>query len=163
MSNELGERGPRPTLAERLNQAFESVHPPSRGPYSNREAVKWLAENGEPGEPKIGEAYLSLLRAGSRTNPSLRHLQALARFFDLPEEYFISSGRYAGDVHRDLKLLSAMRDAKIRAIALRAADLPEDFRDWLHDIAMSAPGSEGRDADRQAKFSIYDEESGADQ
>ncbi|WP_224388943.1 XRE family transcriptional regulator [Pseudonocardia sp. ICBG1293] len=143
-----------PTLAEKINQAFESIHPPGRKPYTNREVVRWLAENKFDDDSTISETYLSLLRSGERRNPTVRHLQALSRFFELPEEYFISSGRYSFDVLSDLKLLAAMRDAKIRGIAARAVDLPQDMRDWIYEIVALAPNQNRRDRDWQKRFSL---------
>jgi transcriptional regulator with XRE-family HTH domain len=105
-------------LADRLNRLFETVHPPGRGPYSNEEAARAIrAEGGD-----ISRAYLSYLRNGTRDNPTLQHLEALARFFDVPAAYFFDEG-IAAETDAQLEILAALRDAGIRSVALRVAGL----------------------------------------
>jgi transcriptional regulator with XRE-family HTH domain len=70
-------------------------------------------------------AYLSQLRTGKRDNPSARHLAALARLFEVPMEYFFDEA-IAARIDSDLQLLSAVRDAGVQKIALRAQGLSAD-------------------------------------
>jgi len=51
-------------------------------------------------------------------------LQAIARFFGVPETYF-SDDLTAAQADEQLDLLQAMRDDGVRAVALRAAGLSE--------------------------------------
>ena len=76
------EESGRLSLADKINQAFATLHPAGRGPYSNREVATWFVQHGEPGEPTISVNYLAMLRSGERNNPTVRHLRALARFFE---------------------------------------------------------------------------------
>lgn len=109
-------------LAQRLNRLFETVHPAGRGPYTLREAAD--AINSEAGETIISASYLSQLRAGQRTEPSHSRLTAIARFFGVDIDYF-SAQVSAEDASRQAEVLTAMRDAGVRAIALRAHGLSE--------------------------------------
>lgn len=112
----------RDVLAQRLNHLFATVHPGGRGPYTLREVAD--AINREAGEPIISASYLSQLRAGQRTEPSHSRLVAIARFFGVGVDYF-SDQVSAEDADRQVEVLTAMRDAGVRAIALRAYGLSE--------------------------------------
>jgi transcriptional regulator with XRE-family HTH domain len=109
-------------LAHRLNRLFATVHPAGRGPYTLREAAD--AINSEAGETIISASYLSQLRAGQRREPSHSRLAAIARFFGVDVDYF-SPEVSAEDADRQTEILTAMRDAGVRAIALRAHGLSE--------------------------------------
>ena len=109
-------------LAQRLNRLFATVHPAGRGPYTLREAAD--AINSEAGETIISASYLSQLRAGQRREPSHSRLAAIARFFGVDVDYF-SPEVSAEDADRQSEVLTAMRDAGVRAIALRAHGLSE--------------------------------------
>jgi transcriptional regulator with XRE-family HTH domain len=114
---DLGKPG-HPALAARLNRLFETVHPPGRGPYSNEEVARAIrAEGGD-----ISRAYLSYLRNGDRDNPTLQHLESLARFFGVSAAYFFDDG-VAAETEAQLEIVAALRDTGIRSIALRAAGL----------------------------------------
>ena len=109
-------------LAQRLNRLFATVHPAGRGPYTLREAAD--AINSEAGETIISASYLSQLRAGQRREPSHSRLAAIARFFGVDVDYF-SPEVSAEDADRQTEVLTAMRDAGVRTIALRAHGLSE--------------------------------------
>src|SRR5262245_13393824 len=64
------------TFANRLNRLFETVYPPGRGPHSSAEAIASLKAEGV----MMSAPYLSQLRSGNRTNPSIQTMQALANF-----------------------------------------------------------------------------------
>jgi transcriptional regulator with XRE-family HTH domain len=124
-----GEAGrPKPgSLADRLNHLFETVHPAGRGPYSNEEVARAVREQGGD----ISRAYLSYLRNGERTNPTMQHLQVLARFFGVTPAYFFDDDT-AAEVDAQLGLAVALRDAEVRAVVLRAAGLSAK---GLHAVA----------------------------
>ena len=117
-----GGSGGENVLAERLNQLFATVHPAGRKPYTLREVAD--AINAEAGSTIISVSYLSQLRAGQRTEPSHSRLVAIARFFGVDVDYF-SGDVPAEDAGQQLEFLTAMRDAGVRSIALRANGLSE--------------------------------------
>ena len=106
------------SLAGRLNHLFETVHPAGRGPYSNEEVARAIRDEGGD----ISRAYLSYLRNGERTNPTLQHLGALGRFFGVTPAYFFDSD-VAAETDAQLDIAVAMRDADVRTVALRVAGL----------------------------------------
>jgi transcriptional regulator with XRE-family HTH domain len=110
-----------PTLAERLERLFQTVHPAGRPPLSNAEVAAALQREGGP---TVSATYLWQLRKGIRANPTKAHLEALARHFGVSPSYFFDESSSA-DIDGQLALLAVMRDAGVRAIALRSSGLSE--------------------------------------
>jgi transcriptional regulator with XRE-family HTH domain len=150
------------SLADRINRAFDANRRSDGKPWTNREVVKWLGTNRKPGDSTISEAYLALLRSGERDNPSVSHLRALARFFQIPATYFLQASDSDPSVQVDIDALAAMRDPDVRRVAFRTMGMPPEERQWLSrivdDVTMPvrersvspevrrmwrAPGSEG--------------------
>lgn len=127
------------TFADRLNYLFETVHPAGRKPYSNPEVAEAITETGVT----ISGAYIWMLRTGQRDNPTLRHLEALAKFFGVPAAYFLDGDR-AAEVTEQLELLAAARDADVREIMMRSNDLSRPDRQTILGIvkrfASDGPG-----------------------
>lgn len=114
-----GEKLRRKTLAEKLDHLFRTIRPRDGDEYTYEEVARALREQGGP---TISATYVWQLRKGLRDNPTMRHLEALAAFFGVPEAYFIDDA-VAGRVDAELELLVALRDAGVRALALRAFGL----------------------------------------
>lgn len=106
------------TLADKLNHLFATVVPRGRDAYSNEEVAQAITTAGEP----ISGSYIWLLRKGRRDNPTIRHLEALAKFFGVPPAYFFDDETTAA-VESDLALVVAMKDLGVRDVALRTAGL----------------------------------------
>lgn len=106
------------SFADRLNHLFDTVVPAGRGPYSTAEVAQAITDQGEP----VSGSYLWMLRKGQRDNPTLRHLNALAKFFGVPPAYFFDQ-QVTEQVDTDLELLVSLRDAGVRNVALRASGL----------------------------------------
>ena len=130
---------PPQTLADRLNQAFATLHPADRGPYSNREVIRWLLANSTPEQSVPSLTSLGLLRSGAATDPTVGKLQSIARFFKIPASYFVEDNAHSDGVQADLQLLDAMRDTQVREIAARAVQLDPSIRDWLVDTIRRLP------------------------
>ncbi|MFJ8313014.1 MULTISPECIES: XRE family transcriptional regulator [unclassified Streptomyces] len=130
------------SLAERIEALFRTVRRPDRSPYSNEEVARSCRESS--GET-FSATYLWQLRTGRRDNPTKRHLEALAAFFQVPVAYFFDDAASAR-IAEEVALLSAMRDAGVRDVALRAVSLSPDglgtVRDLIDAIAR-------READRR--------------
>ncbi|MBC2878388.1 MULTISPECIES: helix-turn-helix domain-containing protein [Streptomyces] len=106
------------SLSERIELLFTTVRRPDRTPYSNEEVARACRES--TGE-SFSATYLWQLRTGRRDNPAKRHLEALAAFFRVP-------------VAEEVALLSAMRDAGVRDVALRAVNLSPDGLGTVKDL-----------------------------
>lgn len=118
--------GETPTLAERLDRLFRTVRPRDRGgrEYTLAEVAAAISARATSEDGKISETYIRYLRRGQRTNPTKRHLEALAEFFGVPASYFLDDDA-ARTIHSQLALLAAMRDERVQVVALRAAGLSD--------------------------------------
>jgi transcriptional regulator with XRE-family HTH domain len=112
----------RPTFAVRLDNLFKMVRPQGRR-WTNAEVAAELKKAAP--SLKVGAVYLSQLRAGKRTNPSHELLAALANFFGVSVAYFFDE-QLAETVLTELSAVEAMRQAGVRAVAMRAAGMKED-------------------------------------
>ncbi|UGY94274.1 helix-turn-helix domain-containing protein [Streptomyces gobiensis] len=123
-------------LAERLNYLFANMHPPG-SPYTNAYVAEEISRRtDEYGGISLSEQYLSMLRNAKRANPSPDVLRALAKFFAVPVGYLLGdlSQAQAERVEEEVQFLVAMRDQRVRAIALRSVGLPPEVQDSLTTI-----------------------------
>lgn len=132
------ERRPR-TLAEKLDHLFRTAHPSGRDEYTHEEVAGGIRQREGP---TISATYLWQLRKGMRDNPTKRHLEALAGFFGVPVAYFFDE-EAAARVDSELTLLTAMRDAEVRQIALRVFDLSPTTRRAIAGMIEHARQLEG--------------------
>lgn len=107
------------TLAEKIDRLFSAMHAQGRGELTYEEVAEAIRSQGGP---TISATYLWLLRKGQRDNPTKKHLEALADFFGVPPAYFFDD-EAAARIDVQLDLLTALRDAPVRQLALRASGL----------------------------------------
>ena len=103
------------TFSARLNRLFDTVYPPGRGPHTSAEVIAALKAEGVT----MSAPYLSQLRSGNRTNPSVTTMAALANFFRIKPAYF-TDDEYYEKLDKELTWLANMRDEGVRRIAARA-------------------------------------------
>src|ERR1700744_1846584 len=102
-------------LADRLDALFHTVHPKDRGPFTPAEVAE--AINGTTGERVISSTYIWQLRTGRKTNPTHRHLVALAAFFGVSPVYFFDDiTDDAGTVSPELT--AALRNEDVREMTV---------------------------------------------
>lgn len=124
---------PPATLAQRIDLLFRTIHPGRRRPYSMREAASCI--NAAAGHQVISHGYLWSLRKGTKTNPSIIQIAAIAAFFGVPPSYFLDT---PGEPPIDPAIKIALADHKVREVILRAHGLPEPALRALIDMADSA-------------------------
>ena len=133
-------------LAAKIERLFDAVRRPDREHYSNEDVARACRE--ATGE-SFSATYLWQLRTGRRDNPTKRHLEALAGFFQVPAAYFFDDERGAR-IEEELALLAAMRDGAVREVALRAVTLSEDGLGTVADLVEAIARREARrGADRK--------------
>lgn len=112
----------RPTLAENLDRLFDNIRPhgPAGRRYTNEEVANAVKE--EAPEIRVGGAYLSALRKGTKRNPSTELLSALARFFGVPTSYFLDE-ETAAQTDAEIELAKVAHNLGVRQLALRALEL----------------------------------------
>jgi hypothetical protein len=103
----------------RLNEAFAAAE--RRGKrITNREVVVWMNDHGYA----IKDAYLSQLRFGRATSPSLKIIEGLSAYFDVDSSTFLSAD--------SSPVLNELLDQHgVRAIATRAAGLSQENIDAI--------------------------------
>lgn len=111
--------GSSPSFAHKLDRLFGSTRSPSGGEYTYAEVSAGIAQRGIA---TISDTYLCDLRNGTKENPRIRHVEALADFFGVPVTYFLDGDESARLLDR-VETLPAAANADVRRIALRAADL----------------------------------------
>ncbi len=130
------------SFQRRLDLLIETVHPPGRGPYSLAEIAKGTARDGF----QVSVSYLSNLRRGKMSNPSVSHVAALARFFGVSPEFFfepddrLSPSARIGAIKDDVQ---ALEDKDIRVIAMRSHGLSRDSLRALADLVEQFRRLEG--------------------
>jgi transcriptional regulator with XRE-family HTH domain len=129
-------RGP---LATKVNHLFTVVRPAHGAEYTFDEVADAIKAQGGP---TISATYLWQLRKGLRDNPTKRHLEALAGFFGVPPAYFFDDAE-TERIDAELALLSALRDAPVRHIALRARGLSARSLEAISDMVDRVRELEG--------------------
>ncbi|MFJ9445995.1 XRE family transcriptional regulator [Kitasatospora sp. NPDC101235] len=118
------------TLADRIDRLFLTVCRPDGEQYTHEEVARACRE--ATGET-FSATYLWQLRHGRRDNPTKRHLEALAKFFQVPVTYFFDDAR-GDEIAKEIAFLGALRNAGVRNVALRAVNLSPDGLDTVSDI-----------------------------
>lgn len=127
------------TLADKVDYLFRSVRRSSRREYSNEEVSAAIARDQNV---SVSASYLWYLRTGQRDNPTFKHLNALAKFFGVPPAYFFDDAT-TSQVEAELALLTAMRDAGVRDVALRVSGLSARSLDAITDVITRVRELEG--------------------
>jgi transcriptional regulator with XRE-family HTH domain len=126
---------PVPSLAEKIDKLFKSITPGGRE-YTYDEVARGCSELSGG---TFSKTYIWQLRTGQRDNPTKRHLEALAAFFHVPVAYFFDEDT-AERIDTQIALASAMRNAEVRDIALRAMSMDDAGRASLLRIIAEVTG-----------------------
>ncbi|MEU5977789.1 hypothetical protein [Streptomyces sp. NPDC047315] len=112
---------------QRLNELIAALYPDER----RRPGYARLAkEIREATGGTISGTYLWELATGKKRNVTLEQLDVLAEYFGVPPEYFLNE-EAAQRVNAQLQLARALRDARVRNLALRAEGLTPESLDAL--------------------------------
>lgn len=106
-------------LDERLGSLIATFYPDERKRPGYARLAQLIRES--TGRT-ISGTYLWELATGRKRNVTLEQLAVLAEFFGVPLEYFVNDD-VSRRVDAQLKLAVALRDTKVRSLALRAEGL----------------------------------------
>lgn len=141
-----------PTLADRLNHLFATVRPREGREYSNEHVA---AAIGREGAVTISQSYIWALRKGSKDNPTMKHLEALARFFGVPVSYFFDD-EVTGRVNEQLVRLRMEQhrarpeaDQQVELMAMRAGELSPGRRQQVMDLLEVVHALERAEQDKR--------------
>ncbi|GGX12845.1 hypothetical protein GCM10010297_37870 [Streptomyces malachitofuscus] len=133
MSDDLA----RKTLAQKLNRLFATVRSKDGPEFSNEHVAAAIRRTGVA----ISQSYIWQLRKGSKLNPTLRHLQALADFFGVPAAYFFDDDvaqRVESQLHRLIeeqnKLARLAESGDVKLMAMRAGELSPARRKQVMEL-----------------------------
>ena len=133
------EAGSELTFARKLDRLFQSVRSPGGGEYTYAEVSAGIAARGVA---TISDTYLCDLRNGTKENPRIRHVEALADFFGVPISYFLD-GDESARLFDQLETLPAAANESVRRIALRAVDLSPETLEAVAGMIERARQMEG--------------------
>jgi transcriptional regulator with XRE-family HTH domain len=129
-----------PTLAEKLDRLFQSVRSPDGDEYTYAEVVAGINARGVA---KTSDTYLCDLRNGTKDNPRIKHLEAIAEFFGVPVTFFLDGDESAARMYAQLAALPVHGDVGLQRIMLRAVDLSPDTLNAVAQILEHARHLEG--------------------
>lgn len=134
------ERRPRPrTMAAKLEFLFDNVRRPG--------GQRWtLAEVSASASARSGESlsvmYISNLRSGKQTNPSLRVMEQLADFFGVTPAYFLDE-LVQRRLDEQLDALVLLGNPQARRLAVRASALSRRTLEAFELMVETARDMEG--------------------
>lgn len=113
---------PRPkTVSEKLTRLFEVLHPPGGRELSTREVARRVKAQGG----SISPTYISELKNGKKTNPSLDQVKWLAAAFGISAGYF-TDDEVAERVDAELDRLAAhQQNTELAALAEQTVSIAE--------------------------------------
>ncbi|MDQ1018108.1 helix-turn-helix domain-containing protein [Streptomyces afghaniensis] len=125
------------SLAEKLNRLFATVRPDGGHEYSNEQVAAAIRETGV----HISQSYIWQLRKERKTNPTLRHLQALADFFGVPAAYFFDDrvterveGQLEALVAEQNRMAEMVENGDVKLMAMRAGELSPTRRKQVMEL-----------------------------
>jgi len=129
-SGEDASTAPLDTFARRLDYLFRTVHPRGQRPYSYERVAEAVTR--DQGIDISGN-YIWMLRSGRRDNPTLKHMEGLARFFGVSPA-FLSDAEEAERVRGQLNKLRDLADSGVEHVALRGGTIDENTLDVIHSL-----------------------------
>jgi|SRR6266540_3134480 len=100
-------------LSRRLDQLFKTMRKPDGREQTYREVADAVTAAGVP----ISHSYIYMLRIGERDNPTIKHLDGLAKHFGVSLNYFVDDDTSVID--RQLDQIAQLQRLKVQALALR--------------------------------------------
>lgn len=128
-------------LASKINRLFDVVRRPDGKPYTNDEVAAEICRRGGEGL-KISGSYLWYLRNNERDNPTKKHLEALASFFDVPPAYFFDDEKSRA-IASELELLLKIKNSGLERIATRLSGLSPRGVEAITQVIESVRMAEG--------------------
>nr|WP_236057793.1 hypothetical protein [Streptomyces sabulosicollis] len=138
------------SLGERLGGLIAALYPDERKRPGYARLARMIRE--QTGGT-ISATYLWELVTGRKRNVTMEQLGVLAEFFGVPLEYFVND-EVSRRVNAQLALAVALRDAKVRSLALRAEGLSPESLDALLTIVEKARRVENLDGSGEEEHGV---------
>jgi transcriptional regulator with XRE-family HTH domain len=127
------------TLSERIDHLFRTQLSARGREYTYREVA--AAVTGQDGTT-FSPAYLWQLRTGAKDNPTMRHLEALARFFQVSPSYFFDD-ELTEFPDTDVRQLVASRNETLRQMSVTLLGLSDESLNAVLNLACRLRQLEG--------------------
>ena len=127
------------TLGERIDHLFRTQLSPRGREYTYREVA--AAVSGHDGVT-FSPAYVWQLRTGAKDNPTMRHLEALARFFQVSPSYFFDD-ELTEFPDADVRQLVASRNETLRQMSVTLLGLTDESLNAVLNLACRLRTLEG--------------------
>lgn len=122
-----GSTDDRVSLADKLNQLFETIRRPDGAKFSDQEVAIWITEHWDEFAESdhdqkrrgVSNTYISYLRRGLRRQVSASIVVGLARFFGVDPRYLLPGGDEDEVIHEQLMLLQDMREVGLQGVKMR--------------------------------------------
>ena len=121
------------SFAGRLDYLFRTVHPQGQRPPTYDQVAEALTQSGID----ISANYVWMLRTGRRDNPTLRHIEGLARFFGVTPA-FLTDADEAERMRPRIDAVKAVADTGVQHVALRGSNLDEESLQALRSLLQRA-------------------------
>ena len=131
------------TLAEKVDRLFRAKPSPRGKEFTYREVASAISQQDSV---TVSPAYVWQLRTGVKDNPKMRHLQALARFFEVSPAYFFDEELTEFSDGRG-RVLAAARSETLRRIAVTLLGLSDDSLNAVLNLASRLRHLEGLPTD----------------
>lgn len=118
-------------LAERIDCLFRTHRSPRGREYTYREAASAMSAHDGV---SFSSAYLWQLRTGAKDNPTIRHIEALARFFGVSPSYFFDN-ELTDLPEAELRLLAATKHGLPRSTDTSLVGLSDESLDAVLQLA----------------------------
>lgn len=145
------------TFAEKLDFLFRTHRRSDGHEHSTREVAAWIqTERGHAVSP----AYIWQLRNGERDNPTKRHLEDLAAYFNVSPQYFFEDDE-TERTQTELALLAAMQDhPEVQHLALRSLGVSAESLRAISETIERVRALEGVDRQRASLGDADDTDAG---
>jgi ESX-1-secreted protein regulator len=133
-------------IPARLVHLIATVHPEGRKPWSPAEIARGINEAAEGDKKLISEIFIQKIITGERPSPTLRYLELIAGFFQVPVGYFLDdeTTQAAPIDQQQLTDLATLRDPTVRKMLRHYVRLSEAARSAVLDITMASLRAEGK-------------------
>jgi transcriptional regulator with XRE-family HTH domain len=119
------------TLAEKVDLLFRAKPSPRGKEFTYREVASGISQQDSV---TVSPAYVWQLRTGVKDNPKMRHLQALARFFEVSPAYFFDE-ELAEFSDGRARVLAAARSERLRRISTTLLGLSDESLEAVLNLA----------------------------
>lgn len=133
------------TFAAALTQLKATLHPRQRGPYTVAEIAAGAG---------LSQPYVVKLLRGERGSPRYEAVQAFARFFGVPPDYFVDAA-LAARVNEEIATVIEWRDGDRdlggRQLAQRVMDLSPQDRQAVTEMVQQLQDYQDQPRDRRRR------------